>query len=287
MPFAMFWGCKTGYYQQAYKKATGAVIRELDIKAVELEFNCCGYPVRDLYFEAYILSAARNMALAGHEGLDLLTPCKCCFGNFKFADYYLRQDEVLRKVVNGQLQKEGLVWDGQVGIHHILTILDREVGAGVLGDRMIMPLHGAKVAAHYGCQALRPSNITGFDNAMNPTIFERLVSATGAEPVVWSKRLECCGNPAASKNPDLSLRQLKSKTDNAREAGADYMCVACNCCLMQFNVLQKQAAAEGRLREMPTLGYSQLLGLSLGLPREELGLEKPVFDKLMPLSSAA
>ena len=287
MPYAIFWGCKTGYFQRTYRQATGAVSRAIGLETVELEFNCCGYPVRDLYFEAYVLSAARNLALAGQEGLDLLTPCKCCFGNLKFADHYLREDAALRQSINKRLQAEGLTWDGRVGIHHFLSVLDHDFGADALRGRMVFPLEGARVAAHYGCQALRPGYITGFDNPSNPTIFERLILATGAEPVSWEKRLECCGDPVRLKNRDLGIGQLKRKTDSARDAGADFMCVACNNCLMQFNVLQQQAAAQGLLEMFPTLGFSQLLGLSLGLPRELLGLDDGSYDKLLPLSSAA
>lgn len=287
MPFAIFWGCKTGYYQRGYKMATSAVIRELGIKAVELEFNCCGYPVRELYFEAFIQSAARNLALAGHEGLDVLTGCKCCFGNLKYADHYLRGDTAMQKVVNRQLEKEGLTWTGQVGIYHLLSVLDQETGPEMIHDRAVLPLQGTRIAAHYGCQALRPSLITEFDNPLNPTIFERLVQATGATSVYWHRRLECCGDPVRIKNPDLSIGQLKAKTDSARAAGADFICAACNNCLMQFNVHQPIAVAKGLVQEMPTLAYSQLLGLSLGLPRQALGLEDNCYDKLLPMSSAA
>ena len=211
MPFAIFWGCKTGYYQRGYKMATSAIIRELGIKAVELEFNCCGYPVRELYFEAFIQSAARNLALAGHEGLDVLTGCKCCFGNLKYADHYLREDTAMQKVVNRQLEKEGLTWTGQVGIHHLLSVLDQETGPEMIHDRVVLPLQGTRIAAHYGCQALRPSRITEFDNPLNPTIFERLVQATGATSVYWHRRLECCGDPVRIKIPILASDNSKPK----------------------------------------------------------------------------
>jgi len=44
-----------------------------------LEFNCCGYPVRFLDFQSYIYSAARNLAfkslkVAAHYGCHILRP---------------------------------------------------------------------------------------------------------------------------------------------------------------------------------------------------------------------
>ncbi|MGD9187237.1 MAG: disulfide reductase, partial [Desulfobacteraceae bacterium] len=108
-----------------------------------------------------------------------MTPCKCCYGNLKHADHWLRQNRDLRQQVNTMLAEEGLAWQEGVLIRHLLTVLDEEIGAENLRDRIELPLTNLRVAAHYGCHALRPANITGFDNPLTPTIFERLIEATG------------------------------------------------------------------------------------------------------------
>ncbi|MGD9187656.1 MAG: heterodisulfide reductase-related iron-sulfur binding cluster, partial [Desulfobacteraceae bacterium] len=69
-----------------------------------------------------------------------------------------------------------------------------------------LPLTNLRVAAHYGCHALRPANITGFDNPLTPTIFERLIEATGASIADWPLRLDCCGHPLWKKTIDLPWR---------------------------------------------------------------------------------
>ena len=83
MRFAFFPGCKIPFYLKEYGLATRSVLAALDVQIEEMEFTCCGYPVRHLNFESFILSAARNLALAENKGLTVLTPCKCCFGSLK------------------------------------------------------------------------------------------------------------------------------------------------------------------------------------------------------------
>ncbi len=72
MKFALFNGCKIPYYLPHYATATIAVLETLGVELVDIKFNCCGYPTRNLHFDAYILSAAKNLAKAEQEGLITL-----------------------------------------------------------------------------------------------------------------------------------------------------------------------------------------------------------------------
>jgi len=51
------------------------------------EFNCCGYPLRNFNFRAFVLSSARNLALAEKQKANLMTVCNCCYGNLKRGQY--------------------------------------------------------------------------------------------------------------------------------------------------------------------------------------------------------
>ncbi|MCJ7833729.1 MAG: disulfide reductase, partial [Deltaproteobacteria bacterium] len=75
-------------------------MEQFDVELENIEFNCCGYPVRFLDFKAFILSSARNIALAGEKGLPLLCLCKCCYGTLRYADILLRKNEALLKEIN-------------------------------------------------------------------------------------------------------------------------------------------------------------------------------------------
>lgn len=274
MRFAFFPGCKIPFYLNEYGQATRSVLAALDVRLEEMEFSCCGYPVRHLNFESFILSAARNLALAERKDLTILTPCKCCFGNLKHADHWMRERNGLREDVNGMLRKEGLEWTGTGQVRHLLSVLAEDVGLGPLKVRVKHPLNGLKVAVQYGCHALRPGNIVQFDNPLAPKMFENLISLTGAENVTGSRRLECCGAPLWEKNHDLSIELMKKKIADAGEAGADCLCTACTYCQIQFDTVQRTVRAEHNDGEpMPSILYPQLLGMSFGLPRAALGME--------------
>ena len=128
------------------------------------------------------------------------------------------------------------------------------------------------MAAHYGCHALRPSDVMQFDNPLAPTIFERLVELTGASAVDWPRRLDCCGQPLLESNEHLSLRLMQTKVADARQAGADTLCTACTYCQVQFGQVQHSLGAALIPEPLPSVLFPQLLGLSMGLPPEDLGL---------------
>ena len=271
MKYAYFPGCKIPHYLEAYGRSTKAVLEALGVDLAEPEFNCCGYPNRHISTAAYLLSAARNLAIAERHGLEILTPCKCCFGSLKLADHRLREEPELRNEINRLLAKEHLRWEGKTGVRHLLSILKHDVGLDRIKAAVTRPLKDLKVAAHYGCHALRPGKILHFDNPLAPTLFEELVNATGAKSVDWSRRLECCGAPLWEKNDPLATALSKRKLTSAHEAGAHYVCTACTYCQIQFDTVRQAASPSTAIT--PAILYPQLLGLSLGLPETSLGLE--------------
>jgi heterodisulfide reductase subunit B len=278
MRFAIFWGCKIPFYLAQYALSSRSVLEALGVKLVDIEFGCCGYPVRNLNFDSFILSAARNLALAQQQAVNILTPCKCCFGTLKHADYWLRQSDSLRDNINALLEEEGLRWQKGIEIKHLLSALLQDVGVEAIKDQVKHPYEGLKVAAHYGCHALRPSKVTHFDNPTDPTLFERLIAVTGAKSVRWQRRLECCGNPLWGKNNQLSLDLMARKLADAKQAGADYLCSACTYCQIQFDTVQAQEFInDGGENGLPSILFPQLLGLSLGLSEGALGLN---FNKI-------
>ncbi len=290
MKYAWFPGCKIPFHQPQYGEASVAVCRTLGIELVDIEMGCCGYPVRHQSFEASVLSSARNLALAAAEGLPILTPCKCCYGNLRHAAYWLERTPELRRLVDSWLAEEGLQLPGNAADFpesvHLLTALDRDVGARIIADRVATPLTGLKVAAHYGCHALRPGNVTRFDNPLQPTIFERLVEATGATAVYWPMRLECCGNPLFGKDDRMALKLARKKLVDAKAAGAQVVCTACTYCQLQFDTHRELLHEHMPLEGAPaSVLYPQLLGLALGLDREALGLQRNVTDWTISLAS--
>lgn len=277
MKFLFFAGCKIENYLKHYETSSRAVLNALGVELIDIELNCCGYPIRHQNMVASILSAARNLALASKYHLDILTPCKCCFGNLKYAISRLREDAELRKKINLFLEKEGLFWEEGIQVKHLLSVLYHDVGLKAIRTSVKNPIQGLKIAPHYGCHALRPSRVVQFDNPLAPTLFEELVEATGAETVSWARRLECCGNPLWERNNSLSLYMMQKKLENAQDAGADFICVACTYCQIQFDQVRASQPQDNHYK-LPSILYPQLLGLSMGLEGNVLGLEKNAID---------
>ena len=123
MQFALFRCCPTSVFAEQYESSTDAVLGKLGVELVDIpEFNCCGYPLKNYAFKAYVLSSARNICLAEKRNLNIMTLCNCCYGSLKHADHLLREDPSIRKEINATLQKEGLNYDGSIEIRHLLDI---------------------------------------------------------------------------------------------------------------------------------------------------------------------
>jgi heterodisulfide reductase subunit B len=275
MRFALFLGCQIPAHLSQYETSSRAILPRLGMDLVDIrQFNCCGYPVRNIDFKTFILFSARNLALAAREKLNMMSLCKCCYGSLKMADHLLKEDSSLREETNSILKKEELSYDGSIEVKHFLSVLYHEVGIASIKEKIERTFAGLKIATQYGCHALRPSQIVEFDDPLAPSIFDRLVEATGADSIDWPTQLECCGAPLLGVNDELSMDLTQRKLTDSKQHGADYLCTACPYCQLQFDTVQKAIASE-RTGEhhLPAILYPQLLGLSMGLGEESLGLK--------------
>jgi heterodisulfide reductase subunit B len=275
MKFALFLGCQIPIRVKQYEISSRAILERLGVGLVDIEeFNCCGYPLRNIELKAFLLSSARNLALAEKKKLDVMTLCQCCYGSLKKASVLLKENPSLRKEVNGVLEREDLLYEGTVEVKHLLYVLHQQVGSEVIKKNISKTLKGLKVAAHYGCHALRPSQVVRFDDPVAPSIFDQLVEATGAKSVSWPMRLECCGAPLWGINDELSMDLTLKKLSDGKASGAEYLCVACPYCHLQFDKVQKMMLSQRNVNHpLPSILYTQLLGLSMGMSKRSLGLE--------------
>jgi heterodisulfide reductase subunit B len=273
--YAYFPGCKIPHHLPEYGASVEAICETLGVGLVKLEFNCCGWPVRHENELASIYSAVRNFALAEEAGLPIFTPCKCCFGNLKYAASRLEEDGKLFVLVDRLLAQDGLSMPKSMKVSHLLTVLDEHVGVEFIELHAVTPLAGVKVACHYGCHALRPSNVTGFDDPLAPTVFERIMQSIGAETVDWDLRLECCGYPLRGRDNVISEALMRKKLEDAASAGADVVATACTYCQLQFDRERDALPFRDSLRKAPpSVLVSQLVGIAMGLDSSVLGMEK-------------
>jgi len=222
-----------------------------------------------------VASAARNIALAEKSGQNMLVMCKCCFGNLKMAQHLLDHDADLNKKIQKILSKEDLVYQGNLQIKHLLDVLYNDVGIETIKNNITKSFENISIAASYGCHALRPGSVTQFDNPVAPTIFDHLVEVTGAHSVAWARNTDCCGAPLLGINDDLSVEMMTRKVVDAKSAGADYLCTACPFTHIQMDLIQKQVwKSDNGRKPLPPILYPQLLGLSMGIDVQTLGLNK-------------
>lgn len=275
MEYAVFLGCNIPARLNQYETSARAVLEKFGVGWVDIrEFNCCGYPLRNIDFKVFLLSSARNLALAEKRRLNVMALCKCCYGSLKKADFLIKENASLREEVNKTLKKEGLRYEGGIEVKHYLSVLYHEVGLTSIKEKVKRPFKGLKIATHYGCHALRPSQIVRFDDPVSPSLFDQLVEVTGAESVAWPMKLECCGAPLLGINDQLSADLTLKKLKNGRESGADYVCTACTYCQIQFDTVQQMILSQRGLNHpLPSILYPQLLGLSMGIDSETLGIK--------------
>lgn len=280
MKFALFLGCNIPARVQQYDISARAVLDKLGIEVVDnREFKCCGNPIRNTDNKTFILMAARNLALAEKQGLNMMVLCKCCFGSLKKAAHLMKQDPSIHEEINRLLAREGLRCTGTAEVRHFLSVLYHDIGVTALKEKVTRSFKDLKIATHYGCHALRPSDITGFDDPVAPVLFDELVAATGAKSIDWPLKLECCGAPLLGVNDGLSMDLTGKKLIAGKQAGADFLCVACPYCQMQFDSVQQMLASLRNTNHyLPSVVFPQLLGLAMGIEGNTLGINMNKLD---------
>lgn len=276
MKYAFFQGCNIPIRIEQYANATEAVFNKFGVELQVIpEFNCCGYPVRNIDEKAYILPSVRNMAIAERAGLDILVICNCCFASLQKARHVLDNDKELKDELNAVLANENLEYKGTVQVKHYLTVLHEDVGTEKIKSKLVNKFKDLKISVIHGCHILRPREITKFDDSFVPAITEELMQTAGATSLDWQGRLECCGAALAGINDELSHMLLKDKINGALNAGAEYITPICSYCHLQFDTTQKNLIEDDKNSKLlPVLLYPQLLGLCLGIDEKILGIEQ-------------
>ena len=104
----------------------------LGVRLVKLPFNCCGNPSRGKNLEVSVFSAIKNLALARKYGLDIMTPCKCCFGQLKHGVYWY-------ETRSGTIRNEfGLKWDLMLKLLMTLIIMTSSMLTDMGGNLFLL-----------------------------------------------------------------------------------------------------------------------------------------------------
>jgi heterodisulfide reductase subunit B len=274
--YLIFLGCAIPYRVSAYEISARKVLAKLDIELVEMpEFNCCGLPLDPVSHEAMLILAARNLAIAEQQGLNILTLCPGCAGTLKKVNALLKKDKALKDQINSRLKEAGLEFKGTVEVKHILQVLMEDVGVEKIKRAVVKPLTMLKVAEHVGCHLLRPKEYIGFDNPEDPHVLKTLIEAIGATSLDYIGETECCGAPSVGVSDKVALELAREKLNHVKKASAQALVTICPFCHIMFDT--NELRIERMFNEtygIPVLHYPQLLGLAMGIPAEELAFNE-------------
>jgi membrane AbrB-like protein len=118
-----------------------------------------------------------------------------------------------------------------------------------------------------------------FENSSAPKSFESVLSALGANPVPFAKRLNCCGFHAVYPAEADAHKMCAELVDCAAKAEAHCVVTPCPLCQMQLDMYQNAACkAAGVTARVPALHLQQLVGLALGVPAGALGFERNIVE---------
>ncbi|MCF8061026.1 MAG: CoB--CoM heterodisulfide reductase iron-sulfur subunit B family protein [Deltaproteobacteria bacterium] len=274
MRYFYYPGCSLEGTAREYDLSTRAFLGAVGVELVDLpDWTCCGATAAQGMSRLLALALpARNLALAEKTGgnLDILVPCSACYLNLRRAEDRIRSGGEAKREINEALSETGLHCDGRVRVRHLLDVLSRDLDAASLADRVTRPLHGMRIAPYYGCQCLRP--YADFDDPEEPRTMEPLIRSTGAEIFPWTVGAHCCGASHMTTKPEIGIELVAGLLDAAR--GADAVVTVCPMCQMNLEAYQRKASSlRGSDLSATILYLPQLLGLALGLSRDEVRLD--------------
>lgn len=271
MKYALFLGCTVPVRTMGYEVSTRNVMKKLGISLVDIkEFGCCGFPLGSIDHDTFLSVASRNLAIAEARNLPVMTMCSACNGSLLTANLAMKDDKT-RKRINNNLKPLGKQYKGNIEIKHAARVLYENKDKIA---ELAKPLN-LKVAAHYGCHYIKPSEIyEDFEDPEVPFSLDELITAIGATPVEYENKNQCCGGAILGIDEGTSLEMTRQKLEHVRDAGADAMVLVCPFCDIMYDVNQKRIENQiGEKFGVPILFLPQLIGLALGLPPDDLGLK--------------
>ncbi|MFX1503652.1 MAG: CoB--CoM heterodisulfide reductase iron-sulfur subunit B family protein [Promethearchaeota archaeon] len=235
--------------------------------------SCCPDPTgaAQLDHESFLALGARNICLFEESKKSILSLCSGCTESLKTVKHILDNDNEKKKEINSKLKAIGKSYKGIIDIKHFAEVLYENIEK--IKKLVKNPLKDLKVAGHPGCHYLRPSEIINWDDPLNPQTLDKLIEVIGADPVDYSLKNECCGNPLEKSDKEISLNMLESKLKSMKEGGSDCIAVVCPACYQQFDFNQREINKRNNTDyNFPVFYITELIALALGMDIENLGL---------------
>jgi heterodisulfide reductase subunit B len=281
LEYDLFLGCVIPARLPFLEASSRKVFKTLGIKLNDVGgFSCCPDPtgIEQIDHNTWLTMGARNLSLSQNGNGGILSFCSGCVETLKGVNFSLNKDPSLMEDVNKHLKKVGKTYDGKTNVKHFAQVLYENLD--LVKKKVSKPLEGFKVAVHYGCHYLRPSEFIQWDDPFNPYTIDEIVKALGAESLDYENKIECCGNPVEKSDKDLSLMMIENKLKAIQCSGAKCVVLVCPACYQQFDFNQRELSKkENANYEIPIFYLSELAALAFGYDPEDLGLN---FHRIKP-----
>lgn len=281
MSYDIFLGCVIPARLPFLETSARKVFEKLGIELSDVDgFSCCPDPtgIELIDHRTWLALGARNLSLSNNKNGGIVSFCSGCVETLKGVNYYINKDAAVKEEVNHDLKTVGIQYDGKTDVKHFAEVLYENIDK--VRENVVKPLNGFRVAVHYGCHYLRPSEIINWDDPFEPVTIDEIVKAIGADSMDYNLKLECCGNPVEKSDKELSLKMIDNKLKTIQDSGANCVGLVCPACYQQYEFNQRELNKKNETSyEFPVFYLTELIALAFGYKPEELGFK---FHRVRP-----
>ncbi|MEO5363262.1 MAG: CoB--CoM heterodisulfide reductase iron-sulfur subunit B family protein [Magnetococcus sp. DMHC-8] len=281
LEFAYYPGCAAQQIQREADWAARAVCQDLGIVLHAMpRASCCGaVSLRETKPAFALAVAARILSEAEAMHRDLVTICNTCLQTLTHANHRFQAEPELLEQVNRVLHNAGVrPYGATIKPRHLLWVVTEQVDGQLLRDKITRPLRGLRVAAFHGCHGLRPAEIYEREETEVHHL-DRLIRIMGGTPVSYRGQDRCCGFHVMLSDKREVHTMAANNCLDAKGAGAQVMVTPCTLCDMVMGSVQEMAEKTVQQAiQLPEMNFAQLLGLTMGISADRLGIARLHID---------
>jgi heterodisulfide reductase subunit B len=269
-----FPGCSLATSARENNRSLLKVCKKLGYRIVELEdWNCCGSSsTHSIQSDLAFHFACRNLSLAP-AGRPLLVACPSCMLRLKQAQMHLKEDP---QACEAYERMWGRPVDPDLDIMHFFELLDGAFRA-IPDPELQTALKGLRFVPYYGCMLTRPPAMRHAKNYHG--LMEKILSACGAQPLVWGHPSKCCGTFLSVAKPAVVTPMVNQIIQGAIDVKADCIVTACAMCYLNLEIRCSLK------HQLPIFHFSELLSIALGMGIKKSWLTRHLVDPV-PLLKA-
>jgi heterodisulfide reductase subunit B len=270
MKYSIFGGCLVQNRFPEYEKSATKLLDSLELDHTFIDtFSCCGSQIiESINEDLLLLTAGRNLAIASQNNIDvIITLCGSC-------RYVLRktlievQNKDQQRFLNEKLKKIDLEFKNSIEVRHLAEILNKNSIYNKL-SKLITRKIPIKVAFQNPCMLFRPKRISQIDEEENELI-KNLLNLTGADILSYDYQDKCCEGTMLAFKKKIGIPLVENRYDELKEIKPDLFVVACPNCQIVYNEYPQISGTSS----IPSVFFTQILGLSLGFSFETVGLNE-------------